>query len=204
MDVIVKVLRGIRQRLAHLFDALKQNQMLLRKLRKLDEQLVRLSRVRERRFALLADAYIRSEHSHGSSAPFRNVVNQIDMLEQERELLGPEPPSLTELIVPKDEMSDTNQSRELDLIDGEEQQERVRKRLRALYLDLGELLYKHPILSYFQSQSDEIASVQSRLQELRAERAAVAKMMPTSQTILFGIKVFLGLVVVIFVALLLV
>ena len=188
MKAIHRAMDVIREWSTHCMAAFDRGRMQLMQRRILDRQIGQITLLRDRKLGALAHAFLQSQDGQDPEGPLYGLTEEIRKLESEKELLVQEPTSLTQLIVPDDYASDRNVLTDFELIDEAEQQERYRKRLRGLYLDLGEVLLTDAIGRPFTAERESVEKVQLKLRDIRESRAHLQAQLPTERRLIFWLK----------------
>ena len=159
-----------------------------------DRKLTRLIRQRDREIATLAHTFLNSDYCGSESVQFTTLIDEIKRLERERsQPVTDTSSSLTALIIPDtDQMRGTNLS-DIEIMDPKERDDLYRRRLRGLYLDLGEVVLTHRIGAHFEVEVALITQVRSQILSVRQEREAITELLPSSRRVLSWIKVFVVL-----------
>lgn len=156
----------------------------------LDRKLVRLIRQRDRELGVLAHSFLSADSLPSSSDSFVEIIQEIRRIESERHTpIQDSSSSLTSLVIPdRDRSADSNVS-DIELIDPSERDDLYRRRLRGLYMDLGEMVLDHEVRLSFAEQVACIEQIRSQMIFARQEREALIALLPSSKRVLTWIKV---------------
>jgi hypothetical protein len=150
-----------------------------------DRKLARLSRQRDRELGRLAHSFLNASVSNQPPAQFINIINEIKRLEHERSLpIVESSTSLTALVIPDMEQSRDSKVSDMELVHPQERDDLYRRRLRGVYMDLGELILTHSIRDEFEGNSEVIEQIRTQIMATRQERERTTDLLPSSNLIL--------------------
>ena len=162
-----------------------------------DRLLSRLSHRRDRAFETLALEYMNVESSGVVHADFNTIVEEIKKVETERGRTDPtEASTLTTLVVPDLESSHSGELSTVSFMTRDERQALYRVRLRGLYIDLGELLFRHPTGEAFRSESDAVEEIQAQISSAQKDREEALEQLASTGK-LSSVLILLGLMLII-------
>jgi hypothetical protein len=168
----------------------------------LDRKLARLSRKRDRELGILAHGFLNTTTSVTPPAQFIDIITELKRLELERSLpIVDSSSSLTSLVIPDTKAFGESNVSDMELVHPEERDDLYRRRLRGVYMDLGELILTHSIRDEFKAQSDVIEQIRTQIVVTRQERERITDLLPSSTRVLtwlrFALVVFIAIVVLI-------
>ncbi|MGB0646183.1 MAG: hypothetical protein ACPGQS_03350 [Bradymonadia bacterium] len=191
-DIAVHIRRQMKTRK----DSLLSKKRDLEAVFEFDRQLSSLSRRRDRAFAMLALEFINVERCDIVNEDFQEIVAEIKRVEAERGRADPnETSTLTELIVPDVDSAHSGEISSVSFMTHDERQSLYRGRLRGLYIDLGELILRHPKRSEFTSQVDAIEEIQEQMLTAQNDRQEALEHL-ASTTQVSSLSIVLGIVVI--------
>lgn len=156
----------------------------------LDRKLAQLSRHRDRELGRLAHGFLNAPVSAQPPPQFFNIINEIKRLEHERSLpIIDSSTSLTALVIPDLEHSRASKVSDMELVHPDERDELYRRRLRGVYMDLGELLLTHSIRDEFVTHCEVIEHIRSQITMTRQERERLTDLLPSSSLVLKGLRI---------------
>lgn len=155
----------------------------------LDRKLARLIRKRDLELAILAECFLNADELLNQFESFTEIIQEIRRLELERNRpIEDSSSSLTSLVIPDSSGSVSANVSDMELIDPIERNELYRRRLRGLYMDLGEMVLAHEAGLSFPEQVSSVEAIRSQLSASRQEREALIALLPSSNRVLVWIK----------------
>ena len=171
----------------------------------LDRKLALLSRQRDRELGRLAHSFLSASVSDQPPSQFLSIIDEIKRLEHERSLpILDSSTSLTALVIPDMEQSRDSKVSDMELVHPEERDELYRRRLRGVYMDLGELILAHSIRDKFEDNAQVIEQVRAQLSAIRQERDRTITLLPSSNSVVKWIFIVPAVILILIVLLVLI